>query len=70
MATYEVLIEFEANQEKGVNTVTVEAESIEAGPEWIVFYSTGTPHAFQVVAAFPIKRVISVTSTQSHSNGA
>ena len=63
MTTYTVTVEpFIANGEQGLNAVEVEAESVEEAPDWVVFYRTKTPHAYEVVATFPRERVISVVS--------
>ncbi|HVB06696.1 MAG TPA: hypothetical protein VNF07_10680 [Acidimicrobiales bacterium] len=60
MPKFEVLLEFEANDENGTNPVAITAVSVSAGTEWVLFYSGFRDEATEVVAAFPKSRVVSV----------
>jgi hypothetical protein len=60
MAKYKVTLEFEKG-EAGANELTVEATSIHATADWILFNSNEQAAAHTVVtAAFPKDRVVSV----------
>jgi hypothetical protein len=64
MAKFAVLLEFSLNNEKDTSTVEVEAMAVVAGPDWISFYSdTKFVEPYNVVAVFPITRVVSVAKT-------
>lgn len=60
MSHFQVVIEFDANGQPGLNTVDVEAQIVIPGPDWIQFFSDFGGNAENVVAAFPSSRVVSV----------
>jgi hypothetical protein len=62
MTIYNVTLLFEANDELGVIEVSVEAESLFANADWILFHEGKEPNApaHTVVAAFPKESVVSV----------
>jgi hypothetical protein len=61
---YKVLIDFESNEQKGIDPVVVEAGGFHTDPDWIVFRKESRELAGTVIAAFPKDRVVSVTSEE------
>ncbi|MGO9582300.1 MAG: hypothetical protein ACLP36_05780 [Acidimicrobiales bacterium] len=63
MTKYKVRLQAEARED--ANDVMVEAMSVKANADWVVFYSGTQDLAHAVVAAFPKDRVIGVTTVES-----
>jgi hypothetical protein len=65
---FNVLLEFEANDELGVSSESLDAVSVSVSTDWILFYSGMHDNAYEIVAAFPTARVVSVVSVVRESD--
>jgi hypothetical protein len=61
---FKVLVDFEVDEQKGLNPVILEAGGFHTDSDWIVFRRESRELSATPIAAFPKDRVVSVTSEE------